>query len=41
LPAIIWLSSAPALRLMLDDPALSALEPTRYSAHSGGLDIRV
>ena len=34
-------ASAPALRLMLDDPALSALEPTRYSAHSGGLDIRV
>ena len=36
-------ANAATVRLTLHDPALSALDPalTRYSAHSGGLDIRV
>jgi flagellar hook-length control protein FliK len=36
-------ANAASVRLMVDDPALSALDPvlTRNSAHSGGLDIRV
>jgi hypothetical protein len=36
-------ANAASVRLTLHDPALSALDPvlSRYSAHSGGLDIRV